>query len=249
MKSVEREMVLKGGFAMRALFGSERRTKDVDLQHDARRATLSRTQTIIRTAIRHATDTGILSDVRVTEPKQTDTVARWKIGGRTSIGSVVNLTIEVSRRPMPGEDCLTRVEMKPQVASDGPLVMVDTYSADAMAGSKTIALLSENRLALRDLYDLDVLISMRAEPPPQMIDHLRNQHARDILFTKLDMMTWPLFQEQVLPSLPAKVASSITQDDFDKMKIRVALTIERWIADPPGAAMRTEASDCAGPSP
>lgn len=249
VRSTEREIALKGGFAMRALFGSERRTKDIDLQHDMRRATLRRTQTLIRSAIDASLAGGMLSDVRVTEPKQTDTVARWKINGRTARGSHVHLTIEVSRRPMPADDCLTRKEMRSPGPTDQPLVMVDTYSADAMAGAKTIALLSENRLAPRDIWDIGILISMRAEPPPHMIDHLRNQGARDRLFDKMEIMTWDLFQKEVMPSLPSNIAVSFSQGDFEGMKIRVALTVEKWLIDPSETAPLQPGADQPGPAP
>lgn len=249
VKSTEREIALKGGFAMRALFGSARHTKDIDLQHDARRANLARTRTLIRSAIRNAVATGILEDVRISEPKQTDTVARWKIGGRTAGGSQVALTIEVSRRPMPGDDCLTRMEMQPPAEVGGALVMVDTYSADAMAGAKTIALLSENRLAPRDLWDLDILITMRAEPPPHMIDHLRTERARQALFDKLDTMSWKLFREEVLPTLPAGVAEALDQDAFEEMKIRVALAVEKWLTDGDRSPDRRPDNQEPGPTP
>ena len=39
-----------------------------------------------------------LTQTSISEPKQTDTVARWKISGRTSTGEDLHLTVEVSRR-------------------------------------------------------------------------------------------------------------------------------------------------------
>lgn len=50
-KAIRGELLLKGGFALRMVAGSPRRTKDVDLQQDPRRTPLRRLQKLMRSAI------------------------------------------------------------------------------------------------------------------------------------------------------------------------------------------------------
>jgi predicted nucleotidyltransferase component of viral defense system len=235
-RSVDREIVLKGGFAMRALFGSARRTKDIDLQQDARKHSLPHLQAIMRSAIKATLASGMLTQVTISEPKQTETVARWKVGGKTHAGSIVHLTIEVSRRPLPS-DHLVDVPMRAShfsgMSRADETTMVSSYSPEAMAASKTIALLSHHRLAPRDLWDLDILISMNVTPPAEMIAHLQNAESRSLLFDKMEMMTWDLLQSEVIPTLPRSAAKAMTEERFEDMKIRVALAIDKWLTPDP----------------
>ena len=75
------EVVLKGGMAMRAVMGSSRMTKHIDLAQDPELDS-GRLRSLIRSAIKAVLSSGILVNHKVTEPKQTHTVARWKIGGQ-----------------------------------------------------------------------------------------------------------------------------------------------------------------------
>src|SRR3546814_4826492 len=79
-RTMRREIVLKGGMAMRILAHSVRYTKDIDLASpDTVPAAAVRSS--IRAAIADLRASGILADFKVSEPKQTDTTLRWKIGG------------------------------------------------------------------------------------------------------------------------------------------------------------------------
>ena len=78
-------LVLKGGAAMRVLTGSARYTQDLDFDHDPRRS-LASLQKTVRSAISRALQGSDVTETSISEPKQTDTVARWKISGRTSHG-------------------------------------------------------------------------------------------------------------------------------------------------------------------
>src|SRR5215475_3887271 len=88
-------LVLKGGAAMRVLTESARYTQDLDFDHDPHRS-LASLQRTVRSAIDRALQGSGLADVSISEPKQTDTVARWKISGRTNSGDSLHLTVEVS---------------------------------------------------------------------------------------------------------------------------------------------------------
>lgn len=69
-------LVLKGGAAMRVLTASARYTQDLDFDHDPRRP-LTSLQTTVRSAIARALQGSDLTQTSISEPKQTDTVARW----------------------------------------------------------------------------------------------------------------------------------------------------------------------------
>src|SRR3546814_18456946 len=83
--------------AMLILAHSVRYTKDNDVASpDTVPAAAVRSS--IRAAIADLRASGILADFKVSEPQQTDTTLRWKIGGAIG-GTALNLTVEVSRRP------------------------------------------------------------------------------------------------------------------------------------------------------
>src|ERR1700736_5700817 len=73
-------LVLKGGAAMRVLTESARYTQDLDFEHDPHRS-LASLQKTIKSAIERALQGSGLAQTSVSESKQTDTVARWKISG------------------------------------------------------------------------------------------------------------------------------------------------------------------------
>ncbi len=96
--ALAKELVLKGGLAMRLAHGSERYTKDIDLDADPA-FPKQRIQGIVRRSIAGAISSGLIDDAVVTDPKQTETTLRWKISGFYP-GSTepLHLTVEVSRR-------------------------------------------------------------------------------------------------------------------------------------------------------
>src|SRR5690606_8708506 len=74
-------LALKGGMAMRMSHGKwARATKDIDLDADMDMP-LATVQGVVRRAIDEAISDGLLENVKVTEPKQTETTERWKIAG------------------------------------------------------------------------------------------------------------------------------------------------------------------------
>lgn len=93
-------LVLKGGAAMRVLTASARYTQDLDFDHDPQRS-LTSLQKTVRAAIGRALQGSDLTQSSISEPKQTDAAARWKISGRTATGDDLHLTVEVSRRGAP----------------------------------------------------------------------------------------------------------------------------------------------------
>lgn len=222
-------LVLKGGAAMRVLTASGRYTQDLDFDHDPRRS-LASLQKTLRSAIARALKGSGLTEARVSEPKQTDTVARWKISGRTSVGEALNLTVEVSRRGAPD---LGHVVKIPVEISDRtlPRVYVSVYDEQALTDSKLAALLDARRTAPRDIYDLEVLLARGACPSSAAIESLGDRAALiGRVGQKLDVMGWALFRDQVLPALPREIQAHIDEDEYLAMKVRLLEGLGRCLA-------------------
>lgn len=227
------EAVLKGGMAMRTMH-SARMSKDIDFSGDPN-VSLPSLQKHIRDAVKAtvAMLVGRVSNVRVSEPKQTETVCRWKINGEFSdTGSPFNLTVEISRRGLPpSEHVVSRNVVPPAGYRVGPF-LVDVYDMEAMAASKVAALTSPDRTAPRDLYDLHVLIEKGAGAPVDLLkgqgaDALKEQ--ADILWQKIDGMTYSLFRSEVLPHLPSDARERFSEAIYDEMRMSVGGTVESWI--------------------
>ena len=223
------DLVLKGGLAMRAIFGSSRFTKDVDLQ-TAPRVPMARVSSVVRMAIKEAMGTGFLSDVRVTEPKQTDTVQRWKIGARVG-ETEISMTVEVSRRGLPPPE---HVIMGTARTVDGRSRPVYSFSASAIAAGKVAALVSPNRVAPRDVYDLDLLIRTEVKPPIDLLMRMGRKDlvlALDDLWPKLELMTFELASESLLQYLPKGEAERLDEPSWEERRIRTGQAVEGWLRE------------------
>jgi len=221
-------LVLKGGAAMRVLTASARYTQDLDFDHDPRRS-LTSLQTTVRSAIARALQGSGLTQTSISEPKQTDTVARWKISGRTSTGEDLHLTVEVSRR---GIHDLGHVVKIPVQIGDRtlPRVYVSVYDEQALADNKLAALLDERRTAPRDIYDLEVLLARGACPSSTVVERVGGRAALlRRAGEKLDLMGWPLFRDQVIPALPQQIQAHVDEQEYLAMKERLLESLERCL--------------------
>ncbi|MFW6272752.1 MAG: nucleotidyl transferase AbiEii/AbiGii toxin family protein [bacterium] len=232
-KTVENELVLKGGLAFRTAVGSDRKTKDIDLGQ-SNEVPLERLQRVMRSSIKESLKALNFVDFKVTEPKQTDTVARWKINGKTDMGSHLQLTVEVSRRGIPPKEHLERVKYIPPEEYDQPPILVDTYSKEALAASKASAFLNPNRVAPRDLYDLHLLITSEVKPSPKLLAGLGEDEIKrclEDLWDKIEINNYELFKNEVIPFLPKEVAEKIDYDTYEDMRIRVGEHVEMWLKE------------------
>lgn len=221
-------IVLKGGMAFRVAHPKwARATKDIDLDADPE-VSLASLQKTVRTAIRKATMDGLLENVTISEPKQTETTARWKISGlypRT--GQTLHLTVEVSRRDKVHESQVRQVFDGP-----GDEDLVTVYTDRTLAFKKVQALLSETREAPRDVSDLFLLIQAKVDPP---VAELREWMASapspvwEELWAKLDRMDFDTFRKQVLPSLPPTPEGQILYEDWEDMRLQVGTHVEEWL--------------------
>ncbi len=230
-KVVNREILLKGGFAMRVVANSNRPTKDIDLQ--ANGASMERVQGLVRSAITELNKCNILDDVKVTEPKQTETTQRWKINGRIKGGETpVHLVIEVSRRGLVPDDLTDSVTFERKGAGVPPAI-IECYSPKAIAATKFDALTSPTRESPRDVFDLDVLISMRVDPPvhifaskyseEELLDKLQ------IVSDKLDKMDFQAVKSQLLPHLPPELKRNFGAAEWEQMRLNTYLMVDQWV--------------------
>ena len=230
-------LVLKGGAAMRVLTESARYTQDLDFDHDPHRS-LASLQRTVRSAIDRAVQGSGLAGVSISEPKQTDTVARWKVSGRTSTGESLHLTVEVSRRRAPDLGHVIRVPV--QIPDRTlPRVYVSVYDEQALVDSKLAALLDERRTAPRDIYDLELLLARGVCPSAQAVHEVADQVTLvQRVSEKLDLMGWALFRDQVLPALPREIQSNIDEQEYLAMKVRLLESLERCLANPDAESAR-----------
>ena len=227
-------LVLKGGAAMRVLTESARYTQYLDFDHDPHRS-LASLQRTVRSAIDRAVQGGGLAEVSISEPKQTDTVARWKVSGRTGTGETLHLTVEVSRRRAPDLGHVVRVPV--QIADRTlPRVYVSVYDEQALADNKLVALLDERRTAPRDIYDLELLLARGVCPSAHAVDPIADRATLVARVSeKLDLMGWALFRDQVLPALPREIQANIDEEEYLAMKIRLLESLEGCLSDPVNA--------------
>ena len=231
--AMHKELVLKGGMAMRAVHGSVRFTKDIDLDADLKYSR-DRVHGIVRRSIDRAVATGLIEKATVTEPKQTETTLRWKIVGvQPGSDAPVNLTVEVSRRAMFTHGHIVEVPLDPaHKAGEG--VMVQVLDSQAIAVTKVLALTDPRRMAPRDLYDLHVLIQANVVEPAALLAAMPNAverlpQAMAELWPKIESMSYEQFRTDVVPYLPPNVAAAVDENAFDDMRLTVGTNVEKWL--------------------
>jgi predicted nucleotidyltransferase component of viral defense system len=226
--STSSSLVLKGGVAMRVLTESARFTQDLDFDHDPHRS-LASLQNTVRTAIDRAIHGSGLIDTSISESKQTDTVARWKISGRTSTGENLHLAVEVSRRQTPDPKHVLKIPV--QIADRTlPRVYVSVYDEQALADNKLAALIDDRRTAPRDIYDLELLLARGVVPSAGAVENLGGAVTlMKRVADKLDLMSWALFRDEVLPTLPVEIHAHIDEDEYLAMKVRLLETLQRCL--------------------
>ncbi|MFK4706000.1 putative nucleotidyltransferase component of viral defense system [Roseateles asaccharophilus] len=232
--AMHKELVLKGGMAMRVVHGSVRYTKDIDLDADLKHSK-ERVQGIVKRSIERSIAAGLISNARVSEPKQTETTLRWKIVG-TQPGSdaPMNLTIEVSRRASFANGHIVQVPLPPAYGGMGSSATLQVLDSQAIAVTKILALTDPHRMAPRDLYDLHILIRAEVQPPASLLASLPNAAERlplamAELWPKIEAMTYGQFKTDVIPFLPTAVGAQIDEAAFDDMRIEVGENAERWL--------------------
>ena len=233
--AVHKDLVLKGGMAMRAVHGSARLSKDIDLDADET-ASKERIQGVVNRAIKQAMASGLIENATVTMPKQTETTLRWKIAGQfPDQGGPMNLTVEVSRRPKLISGHVIEV---PLLASFNQGVRVDAavrirvMDTQHIAVAKVLCLTDPQRMAPRDLFDLHVLLEAGVQDPGKLLAQLPAERLDTILnglWPKIEAMDYAQFVAEVKPYLPAAMAEVIDEDAFTTMGLEVGVAVENWM--------------------
>ncbi|MEN9478232.1 MAG: hypothetical protein RLZZ300_2373 [Pseudomonadota bacterium] len=232
--AMHKELVLKGGMAMRAVHGSVRYTKDIDLDADER-ASKERIQGVVRRSIERAVSSGLIANATVTTPKQTDTTLRWKIAGTQPNSSApMHLTVEVSRRPKLIEGHVVEVALDKAFNRTGRDVKIQVLDSQHIAVTKVLALTDPMRMAPRDLFDLNVLLEAGVKDPGPLLAQLSDAQLRlpllmAELWPKIEAMSYEQFRNDVVPYLPTTVGLAIDSEAFETMRVDVGVAVERWL--------------------
>jgi len=223
--------VLKGGAALRSLYGEQRYTKDIDLDFTNPKRTANSLHNSVSASIDRAARGLGIRDITVSRPGKSEKSPRWKLNFSDNEGRPFHVEIEVSRdesRAIPGNVVLQA--FIPQADQGIARFWVDIYDQQALTTSKIAALLG--RGLPRDVYDLDLLHVV--EPPPTEAQirwaltraNLGDQEPAALLFDRMDSLTWDRFQSELRDSLNPAVADRIDAEEWESMKMRVLQYVE-----------------------
>lgn len=222
--------ILKGGMAMRALYGSARLTKDVDFDCEDSVSRQSMQAQLARALTQAARAAG-LSGINVTRTKDAERSNRWRVQGTHADGPRITWEVEVSSRGVPPTEFIETRAFSIPVSYRIPNFSVRVYSPAAMAGSKVNALLSENRSVPRDVYDLFELIERQVNPVPLWIRRIPRetlQAKRQKIMRKIDVINFDLANAELLPYIAPDVRDGIDAMRWDEMRVRVADSVDQW---------------------
>lgn len=224
-------LILKGGMAMRALYGSTRLTKDVDFDCEDNVSQQSM-QTHMNKALVQAARLVGLAGAEVARTKSGERSARWRIVG-TAAGDVKMVwEVEVSRRGVPPPEFIETKPFETPVAYRIPPFTVRVYGPAVMAGGKVNALLSENRSVPRDVYDLSELIRHGADPTElwsRRIPRHVLERKRPLIMAKIEIVDFAMAAAELLPYIAPRIRQSIDEARWDEIRLDVAHHVERWM--------------------
>lgn len=224
-------LLVKGGMAMRAAFGSMRLTKDIDFDRVDSMSTTS-VKGSVRAAMKAAASKAGLRDVAIDVTKDTETTTRVRLAGRTHTGEDLRFETEISGRSQPPQGIRQVVQIVPPTAYAIAPFSVHTYTLDAITVQKISAVLADMRNVPRDIYDLQDLIARGADPvallrslPSNKLDTLR----KDTL-SKLSLITWDMAVTHLLPYIPKGEREMLSEDVWDGYILTVSEKIDGWIS-------------------
>ena len=223
--------VLKGGMAMRALYGSARLTKDIDFDcEDSVSAQSMKAQ--MPKALEQAARAAGLVGIKVTQTKAGDLASKWRLDAQLKGERPISFDVEVSRRGVPGDGYVTTKTVQvPYEYRISPFV-VRVYTPVAMAAGKVNALLSDNRSVPRDVYDLYDFVQQGVDPSPLWIAHLPQevlQRKRNAVWAKVDGIKFAQAFDELLPYIPPGLRATIDEPRWDSMRTDVAAHVDKWL--------------------
>jgi hypothetical protein len=214
--------VLKGGMAMRALFGPTRLTRDVDLDFpELRSRTADSLHNQVMRALKAALRGGGVQDAKISEPGKAEVLPKWKVSGRTAHGQPFHMKVEVSRRPpRPGE---VRQATVSGVSAFGlGTYYVDLYDEKTLVAMKLAALLG--RTAARDVTDLNLLLPNH-QPSGALIEwalahaQVEPSDASRLVGEKLEAMGYDFFKTE-MPA-DSELLGRIAEAEWQATRARV----------------------------
>lgn len=219
--------VLKGGGAVRTLFGEQRLTKDVDLDFTNPKQTVDSLHNTVNRAIRAAAQGLPIRNLRVAAPRKGELSPRWKINFEDQDNKSFHVEVEVSRdsaRAPPG--LVVQKRFVPDAAVGIGRFWVDIYDEPALIASKLAALLG--REVPRDVYDLDLLMTASQRPSAAQLRWaveragLEREDPVTVLEARMKGLDWARFATDLRDSLPPQIAERIDEAEWEMMKARVA---------------------------
>jgi len=243
-------LILKGGMAMRALYGSTRLTKDVDFDCEDNVSQQSMKSHMSKALLQAARLAG-LTGAGVDQTKQGDRSARWRIMGTAAGDIKIVWEAEVSRRGVPPPEFVETRPFETPIAYRIPPFSVRVYGAAAMAGGKVNALLSDNRSVPRDVYDLSELIRHGANPTELWVKHIPPEvlgRKRAAIMAKIESINFPLANAELLPYIAREIRQSINESRWDEIRADVAHHVEQWMDEAIARAQPSAENDHA-PTP
>ena len=158
--------VLKGGCNLRFFHRSVRYSEDMDLDLGEIGAGAFRDrvrETLASHPFAQILEARGIAIERVSEPKQTDTTQRWKLGLRVQgAGAPLPTRIECSRRGLEDGVALGSVDPTVARAYQLPPVMVSHYAVTAALRQKIRALAGRRETQARDVFDVHQLLASGA---------------------------------------------------------------------------------------
>ena len=194
--------VVKGGCNLRFFLQSARLSEDLDV--DVTGIGRHALQDKVRTVLRSATFAEVLGARaiaidRISEPKQTDTTQRWKVGlGWRAGHSPLPTKIEFSRRGLDDDVGFESVDPQLIRAYRLPPFMASHYRANAALRQKIGALAHRREPQARDVFDVHHLIAAGAG-----VEIVRELDARDLEQARTNALAidFATFKSQVLAFL------------------------------------------------
>ncbi len=195
--------VVKGGFNLRAWFGSSRYSEDLDLDVVRTLPTVLADKVrklLAAPAFRAMLQAQGLALLRSSKPKQTETTQRWKFEIQTTgKAPPLHTRVEFSHRGLRDEFVLEacRSEIVRPYGLLPPTA--NHYTARAAIRQKIGALAGRRKTQARDIWDLDHLLrSTGGDPRPLSVDLLK---ALPEAIHRASSLPFDVFKAQVVPFL------------------------------------------------
>jgi hypothetical protein len=198
----KRFYALKGGCNLRFYMKSIRYSEDMDI--DIHSITKDKLRDTVVSILKSKPFTQILQVhgiviARWSEPKQTETTQRWKVGLSISDTSILLPTkIEFSRRGMKGQTIFEPVDSELVRNYHLSPIMANHYDSRSAYEQKVEALITRSAPQARDIFDLNLLLNAGVDRNISN-DKLKNQIKE--AESKVMSITFDVFKSQVLSYL------------------------------------------------